>query len=153
MTDFDRFIIKVEKTESCWHWKAYIHPNGYGRFKPSWKKNTTWAHRVSYELFVGNIPDGMCVLHHCDVRRCVNPDHLYVGRPQENYRDVRVRLRAAGERNGAAKFNDADVEAMLGMLSCGAPRATVAILFDTSYHHLSQIARGERWGFIQRGGR
>jgi hypothetical protein len=72
-----RFLAKVEKTDSCWHWKAGT-TKGYGRFWVGDRKTgrTAAAHRVSYQLFVGPIPDGMALDHLCRNRRCVNPQHL-----------------------------------------------------------------------------
>ena len=69
----ERFLSKVNKTESCWLWTGYIDKKGYGIFKLDKPKR---AHRVSYELFVGPIPDGLVIDHLCRVRNCVNPEHL-----------------------------------------------------------------------------
>lgn len=70
----DRFFSRVLKTDSCWHWTAYKNPDGYGRF--GYEKNIGYAHRYSYLLHHGPIPEGYEVDHLCKVRDCVNPDHL-----------------------------------------------------------------------------
>ncbi len=86
----DRFMSHVDKTESCWLWTGHIGAGGYGRFRIGGATGKLFnPHRVSYELFVGEIPDGYTVDHQChnsDVncpgdntclhRRCVNPEHL-----------------------------------------------------------------------------
>lgn len=70
-----RFWAKVDKTETCWNWCAAIIRNGYGSYLIAGNK-TVLAHRFSYELSIGPIPDGMEIDHRCHNRRCVNPDHL-----------------------------------------------------------------------------
>lgn len=69
-----RFVDLCEVTDYCWPWRGTINANGYGRFKADGKLRL--AHRVSYELFVGCIPDGYEVDHLCRITECVNPDHL-----------------------------------------------------------------------------
>jgi len=69
-----RFWSKVEKTESCWNWTAYIHKSGYGRFYLNGK--IEHSHRLSYEEKYGKIPQGLQIDHLCRNRKCCNPDHL-----------------------------------------------------------------------------
>lgn len=100
----DRFTQKVCKSEAgCWLWTAGICPNGYGMTFIRSKQIKT--HRAAYLLFVGEIPDGMLVLHRCDVRHCVNPAHLYVGTHKQNMEDMKSRGRSlAGDRNPARMY-------------------------------------------------
>ncbi len=70
----ERFLEKVQKTDSCWIWTAKKEKFGYGRF--AIREREFAAHRVAYELFVGNIPDGLSIDHLCKNPSCVNPEHL-----------------------------------------------------------------------------
>jgi len=72
----ERFLEKIEITESCWNWRAGIGQKGYGWFRISHRIRERQAHRIAYELFVGPIPDELQIDHLCRNRRCVNPDHL-----------------------------------------------------------------------------
>ena len=77
-----RFWDKVEKTDSCWIWKAYSDP--YGRFY--YKNKTVKAHRFAYESLLGKIPEGLETDHLCLNKKCVNPHHLEMVTKEENLR-------------------------------------------------------------------
>ncbi len=66
---------KANKTETCWLWTAYINKFGYGVIG-TYDKKTALAHRVSFELTKGPIPEGLEINHLCEVKNCINPDHL-----------------------------------------------------------------------------
>lgn len=86
-TEMDRFAEKyrVNAQTGCWEWTAERNRKGYGIF---WRNaSMTGAHRASYELHVGPIPDGLHVLHRCDNPPCVNPAHLFLGTNQDNVDD------------------------------------------------------------------
>ena len=85
-TPEDRFWRKVDKSGECWLWQGATYCRmHYGCLGIGGR--TTRAHRFSWELHNGPIPDGLCVLHRCDVPRCVNPDHLFLGTKLDNMKD------------------------------------------------------------------
>lgn len=82
--DVARFWIKVDQTNFCWLWKSSVNKHGYGTFQ---YKNESLAHRLSWIIVYGPIPDDKQVLHRCDNPKCVNPNHLFIGTHQDNMRD------------------------------------------------------------------
>jgi hypothetical protein len=90
--------VTIVSGDGCWLWKGSPAAGGYGRAGIGSRK-TALAHRVAYEIVKGDVPDGMCVLHHCDVRLCVNPAHLFVGTRGDNARDMAAKGRQYLQRN------------------------------------------------------
>jgi hypothetical protein len=84
---------RVEITDECWLFTGFTD-DGYGRIKVDGSMERT--HRVAYRLMVGDIPEGMHVLHRCDVRNCVRPDHLWIGDNAANMKDRNDKGRARG---------------------------------------------------------
>ena len=159
----EAFWSKVDRSGTCWIWTAcQQHGYGYMRFRGrNWR-----AHRVSYTLHYGEIPPGALVLHSCDNRACVNPQHLRVGTHQENMADVHARKRwnpacgehngsrtcpqsrARGARNGHARLTDADVRAIREAHTSGAPQREIARRFGVSPGAICMIISRRRWAHL-----
>lgn len=120
----ERFWRNVQKTDGCWNWLGTKHNLGYGllflRKRPNGSSDRAYAHRFSYELAKGKIPNGLYVCHKCDNPNCVNPDHLFVGTQSDNMTDCsqKGRLRpgnTSGENNGLAKLTEEKVRYIRAM--------------------------------------
>lgn len=111
----ERFWEKVspEPNTGCWLWTATGRQDGYGFLSPERpQRGMLLAHRVSYELHSGPIPEGMKVLHTCDMPPCVNPDHLFLGTDLDNAKDKMRKGRGnhrKGEQHGEAKLTEVAV--------------------------------------------
>lgn len=102
----ERFWRKVKKSDGCWEWTGTKNSRGYGMFTPTPGKRVL-AHRFSWEMENGRIPDGLFGCHRCDNPGCVRPDHLFVGTNSDNIRDAvakgRIDMRAVSAKSAAAR--------------------------------------------------
>jgi len=133
----DVFWMKVERGEpgECWRWTGSACDRGYGRIKRNQWRSPLLAHRVSYEIAHGPIPDGLSVCHHCDNPRCVNPAHLFLGTGSDNMRDAGTKGRL-----GKATKIDADGVSELRRRHAAGERAVVlAAEFGVSVSNVHYI--------------
>lgn len=142
--------MKVAKTDGCWLWLAAINVWGYGRFVINGKN--LLAHRVAWTLGVGPIPDGMDVLHHCDVKACVRYDeHLYLGTDSDNQRDAYARgrkhpVQLFGEQHGLSALTDDQRRLIVARyLAGGRSQQHLAVEFGVSQTTVGRIVRSGRW--------
>ena len=140
-----RFWLKVEKTDTCWLWTGLCWRHGYGRMHVSPERRDVPAHVFSYELHHGR-PAERFVLHTCDVRHCVNPDHLWEGTQQENLDDMAAKGRSTrGETNGNSKLTAE--QALIAKTSSERP-AVLAARFGVSEALIYAIRGGYCWRWL-----
>lgn len=141
----ESFWSKVDKGHGCWNWLASRHRNGYGQCTGI-SGGMDRAHRVAWKLVNGDIPIGLCVLHRCDNRACVNPKHLFLGTKKDNSQDALVKGRwPCGEKSSSAKLNMVSVSKIKVLAKESISQDNIANMFDVSQATVSRILRGERW--------
>lgn len=144
-----RFWRAVNKTDKCWEWSGCRHYKGYGEFIIE-GKNKTKAHRFSWFLAHGKIPDGMLVLHKCDNPPCVRPDHLFLGTPKTNRQDCNSKMRHCyGQRMHTAKLTEGDVIEIRKADLTNRTRLSIAEEFGISGRQVTAICRRENWKHVK----
>lgn len=140
-----RFWNKVEKTETCWLWRAAKTDFGHGVIGVG--KRVERAHRVAWVLAGNALDRNECVLHKCDVPACVNPAHLFAGSQLDNIRDMDRKGRrrvGAGERHRSNKLKAAWVP-MIRAMAKWSNTERVGGLFRVSGATVRQIVAGKIW--------
>lgn len=138
----DRLLAKTKKTDSCWLWLGSMNSFGHGQIMvwSDGRKRLEMAHRVSYKEHVGQIPDGLCVLHRCDKPNCINPDHLFLGTKADNSRDMVSKNRSRrGHELPQTKLTADEVIRIRAATS--ESQASLAKRFGISQCHVSMIRR------------
>ena len=158
-TVHDRFWAKVNitGTNGCWEWTAYRTGCGYGQLGAGGRKEgVLYAHRLSYEIHVGAIPDGMFVCHRCDNPPCVNPAHLFLGTPEDNSHDARDKGRLVtpvlfGENAAPAVLTEVQAREILARRQGGEILRTIASDYGVTITTVSYLARGKTWKHLTEG--
>jgi hypothetical protein len=166
----ERFWAMVVRSApgECWSWSGATHEAGYGVLGRGGRSHgLARAHRVSWEIHHGPVPEGLWVLHKCDNPICTNPEHLFLGTAADNHADMRAKGRMVppprllgdrnprrirppkGELNGAAKLTDESVREIRRLYM---PRvvtlADLATRFGVSESVVGAVVRGVRWSHV-----
>lgn len=146
----ERFWAKVERGDDCWPWTGSRTHNGYGTIlviDPETRQHRMErAHRASWRLHFGPIPDGMQVLHRCDVRACIRPDHLFLGTAADNTADMIAKGRMpVGQRAANAKLTEDDVRRIRALAGAGRTYVSIAAEFGVGDRAVARIVQGIRW--------
>ncbi len=156
-----RFWSKVSKTvDGCWLWTAATRgKTGYGAFK--YEGKVIDAHRMSWELAHGPIPEGLFVCHTCDERLCVNPQHLFLGTSQENALDAvnKGRMkppayephhkRAKGTENSAAILTEEQVVEIRERYKAGGVSSRfLGRVYGVCHTTIQRIVKGRYWAHV-----
>ena len=149
---YDEAFIKGDAITGCHNWQGRLGDTGYamsGLYK---------AHRIVWELTNGPIPEGAYVLHKCDNRRCVNPEHLFLGTHTLNMQDMKEKGRAypqKGETNGNAQLTEERVRYIKAVLRSIKPGIKASYVykvvgqtFKVSYAMIYHIATNRNWGHV-----
>jgi len=153
----ERFWGKVEvgEEDACWPWLGRIGDGGYGLIRARGKSSFR-AHRLSWSLHFGAVPDGLCVLHSCDVPACVNPKHLFLGTKKDNSRDMARKGRAGSQRYSdryrnphMRRLTEAQVREIKKRLVAGEPQSVIAADYPVGKTQINNIACGRAWAWTE----
>lgn len=148
----DELLKRVAKLpldkNGCKRWPSNIDSTGYARVKLGRVQHR--AHRAVYEAVNGDVADEVFICHRCDVRDCVNPDHLFAGTHADNMADMKEKGRGrtpskVGERNNSAKLNAQQVLAIRLALNEGRKGSELAREFGVTPTQVSRIKLKKRW--------
>ena len=145
---WDRCI--PEPNSGCWLWLMGTLRGGYGQFYDREYRKYRIAHRVSYEVHKGPIPNGLDILHSCDTPSCINPDHLRVGTHQENMNDSKRKGRmginhSRGESHYLSKLTE---EAVREIRSTTGQTTALANKYGVSRTSIKLARRGRTWSHL-----
>lgn len=151
---WQRFINKVifRADSECWGWKASKFSDGYGSIAINSIRNG--EHRISYELFYGTkIPVGLLVLHKCDNPECTNPDHLFLGNPADNSRDMVLKGRSfkpeqKGELNKNSRLTEKLVRKIRKRYLNGESVKLITNSLNEHYMTIWQVCKNKTWKHI-----
>ena len=153
MKVIERFLRKVKvNAAGCFEWQRSINRHGYGNYGSTNDAGTNAskaAHRASYQIFRGPIPDGMCVCHECDNRLCVNPAHLFLASQKDNLHDSIKKGRfTRGNRQHKAKLNDRKVREIRERFAAGESTEILSKEYGVHRQNIRTIVHRKTWKHV-----
>ena len=141
-----------KRSNGCIEWTGTCYPAGYGNV---YFINKSWeVHRLVWLLYRGEIPQlkkshhGYCICHKCDNRKCINPDHLFLGTQLDNVADMDIkgrRVSLPGKLNPNARLNENDIKAIRELSKQGFSQRAIARKFSITHAHVGGIVRRTAW--------
>jgi len=144
------YLVKISGN-GCWDTVSHL-PNTWGYIELTRQNKHVFAHRLSYEAFIGIIPIGLNVLHTCDNPACVNPKHLWLGTIADNNRDRANKNRNRdqnGEKNNLSKLTKSQILKIRKLRKHGLTLTQIAREFNIASSHVSRIANKKEWTHIK----
>jgi len=148
-----RFWSRVDKSKNdndCWNWIGYTRPPPRDYGVMFWEGREQQSHRVAYQITYGPISEGAVVMHTCDNKRCVNPEHLTATTQLANIRDAVLKGRLpTGEQASASKLTEEQVIEIRRLAASGASHWTLSRDYNVVYGTIGRIVRRESWRYIK----
>ncbi len=135
-----------EPNTGCYIFTGYVNEDGYGRFRLN--DSIELAHRASYMIHIGPIPEGMQVCHSCDMPSCVNPGHFFLGSQIDNIADMVSKKRqrgVKGVKHPSAKLNPSKAFEIRWYDAIGTRHKDIAAMYGVTRPLISAICRNEIW--------
>jgi len=147
MTFEEKFWLQVniKSKNECWEFTKHLYSNGYGMFNISYR--SVLAHRLSYMIHYGKIPDNKIIMHSCDNRKCVNPFHLSAGTQSENVQDMLSKGRdnfSKGTNHFRCKLDDNQIKEIIDARKKGIPGKELSEKYNVSCPQIYRVANGKR---------
>lgn len=143
--------VHIGNIDDCWEWKGRIKSDGYGDV--SIKQKVWYVHRLIWTIWYGAVPTGLYICHKCDNRKCINPNHLFLGTPSDNSQDAIAKGKyyaKRGDDNGMAKLSTDDVLEIIDLLYYGNKSSDIAKEFSVSRCTIHDIKMYRTWKHIKR---
>lgn len=141
---FERHVRRAASPDACWGWDGAVDHHGYGRLG----RNRS-AHRTSYALFVGSVPAGQMVLHHCDNPPCTNPLHLHLGDQLANMREASERGRInRGDRHPDSRLTSTVIPTIRARIAARESLTAIARDYGVGLTTIWSIKAGKTWAHV-----
>jgi hypothetical protein len=146
-----KLLACIKKTDNgCWEWTRSCNPNGYAQL--GYKHRLIRAHRASAHAFLGlDLSSPLCVCHKCDNRKCINPNHLFIGTNQDNVDDKMRKGRLnppLGSRSSFARLSENDIPLIRNRISSGEKLASIARAYKINPCAIWSIKHGHTWKHV-----